>query len=273
MAKSVIETGYFPGRIPYARTGKGEKNVIFLTGGPGNDTPHGMEVSMFLGRLRSITDEYTFWITSRKNGQPDDYSTQKMAADTAAAIEQTFPEGIDAAMGVSYGGLIAQYLAADFPGLVPKYVFVATAHRCSSEVAATDLRFAQYLAAGRNGKAFYEAAGYLSVPGLKRSLLRGLMLVMGAFIGGEHHPDYAADVIKEAKVEAMHDSIDVLRQITDSVLMVGGDCDLAFPRDLQQKTAAAIPNARLILYEGRGHGGVTNHKRFAQDVLGFLGAA
>jgi pimeloyl-ACP methyl ester carboxylesterase len=267
-----METGYFPGRIPYARTGAGAKNIVFLTGGPGNDTPHRTEVSMSLRRLRSVTDHYTFWITSRKNRQPDNYGTREMAADTATAITQMFPEGIDAVMGVSYGGLIAQYLAADFPGLVPKYVLVATAHRCSPQVAAADLRFAQYLAAGRNGRAFYEVAGYLAPRGWKQLLLRSLMLVMGAFIGGHHHPDYAADVINEATMEAKHDSIDVLGRIADPVLMVGGDRDVAFPKDLQQKTAAAIPNARIVLYEGRGHGGVTNHKRFAQDVLGFLGA-
>ena len=98
------------------------------------------------------------------------------------------------------------------------------------------------------------------------------MFLMGGLIGGKHHPDFEADVVKEARMEAMHDSIDVLGQITDPVLMVGGDCDLAFPKDLQQKTAAAIPNGKLILYEGRGHGGVTNHKRFVQDVLRFFAA-
>ena len=186
MARLEIDIGHFPGSIPYTKVGSGKKNVLFLAGGPGNDPPHRMEVSMYLGGLKSATDEYTFWITSRKNGQPENYGTREMAADTAAAIKQVFPGGIDAAMGMSYGGLIAQYLAADFCGLVPKYVFVATAYRCSSEVAKADLRFAQYLADGRNGRAFYEVGGYLSPPGLKRSLMRGFMFLLGTFISSEH---------------------------------------------------------------------------------------
>jgi pimeloyl-ACP methyl ester carboxylesterase len=270
MARLELDVGYFPGSIPYAKVGKGKKNVLFLSGGPGNDPPHHMEVSMCLGGLKSVTDEYTFWITSRKNGQPENYGTREMAADTAAAIKQVFPGGIEAAMGMSYGGLIAQYLAADFCGLVPKYVFVVTAYRCSSVVAEADLRFAQCLAAGRNGRAFYEVGGYLFSPGLKRSLMRGLMFLVGAFISSKHHSDYKTDVIKEARMEAKHNSMDVLGHISDPVLLVGGDCDLAFPKELQEETAAAIPGAQLILYEGRGHGEVTSHKRFAQDVLEFL---
>jgi len=270
MARLEIETGYFPGRIPYARTGTGPKNVVYLTGGPGNETPHGMEVSLCLGGLKASTDQYTFWITSRKNGQPENYGTREMAADTAAAIKEVFPQGIDAVMGLSYGGLIAQYVAADFPGLVPKYVFVATAHRCSAEVAAADMRFAEYLAAGKNGRAFGEVATYIAPPGLRRFFLRGLMILAGAFVRGERHPDYQTDVIREAKMEASHDSMVDLGRVQDQVLMIGGDRDLAFPKDLQQKTASAIPNVRLVFYERRGHGGVTNNKRFASDVLSFL---
>jgi pimeloyl-ACP methyl ester carboxylesterase len=229
-----------------------------------------MEISMCLGGLKSVLDEYTFWITSRKNGQPENYGTREMAADTAAAIKQVFPDGIAAAMGMSYGGLIAQYLAADFRGLVPKYVFVATAYRCSSEVAKADLQFAQHLAAGRNGRAFYEVGGYLFPPGLKRMLMRVLMFLLGAFISSKHHPDFKTDVIKEALMLAKHNSMDVLNHIADPVLLVGGDRDLAFPRELQEETATTIPGAQLILYEGRGHGEVTSHRRFAQDVLEFL---
>ena len=203
MARIEPEIGYFPGRIPYVKVGRGEKNVLFLTGGPGNDPPHRMEVSVCLGGLKSAADEYSFWITSRKNGQPENYGTREMAADTAVAIKQIFPDGIHAVMGISYGGLIAQYLAADFRGLVPRYIFVATAYRCSSVAANADLRFAQHLAAGRNSRAFYEVGTYLYPPGLKRLLMRCFLFFAGVLISGEHHRDYKADVVKEARMEAM----------------------------------------------------------------------
>jgi pimeloyl-ACP methyl ester carboxylesterase len=100
--------------------------------------------------------------------------------------------------------------------------------------------------------------------------MRGLMSLLGAFVSNAHHPDYKTDVINEALMEAKHNSLDVLGHISDPVLLVGGDRDLAFPKELQEETAAAIPGAQHILYQGRGHGQVTSHKRFAQDVLEFL---
>ena len=96
------------------------------------------------------------------------------------------------------------------------------------------------------------------------------MFLVGTFISSKHHSDYKTDVIKEAQMEAKHNSMAVLGHISDPVLLVGGECDLAFPKELQEETAVAIPGAQLILYEGRGHGEVTSHKRFAHDVLEFL---
>jgi hypothetical protein len=41
---------------------------------------------------------------------------------------------------------------------------------------------------------------------------------------------------------------------------------------LFRETAGRIPDARLILYEGRGHQGTFNDRRFARDVIAFLNA-
>jgi pimeloyl-ACP methyl ester carboxylesterase len=262
--------GSFPGNIPYAKVGHGTKNIVCLVGGPGNDVPRGMELSMYIAGFKSFTDEYSIWVTSRKQGQPDNYGTREMAADTARAIQETFPGGLDAIVGISYGGFVAQYLAADFPELVPKYLLVSTASRGSREVCELDMRFAELLVAGKNGRAFFSVAGYLYPPGIKRSTMRLLMFVLGGLTREHHHPDFKSDVINEARMELEHDSAAVLSRITDSVLMIGGDRDLAFPRELQEETAAAIPGARLILYEGRAHGDVTADKRFAHDVRNFF---
>lgn len=270
MSKTETVQGSFPGNIPYVKVGSGAKNIVYLIGGPGNDLPRGMELSMYLVGLKSLTSEYSIWVTSRKQRQPDNYGSREMAADTARAIQAAFPDGLDVVMGMSYGGLIAQYLAADFSGLVRKYILVATAVRVSEVVGEMDMRFAELLAAGKNARALFLAGGYLYPPGLKRLVMRLLMFLLGGLSNEKHHPDYETDVIKEARMEVKHDTAAVLGQITDPVLMIGGDRDLAFPRALQEETAAAIPGARLILYEGRGHGEVMADSRFAHDISSFL---
>jgi len=39
------------------------------------------------------------------------------------------------------------------------------------------------------------------------------------------------------------------------------------------ETTRGIPDARLLIYEGRAHGGTVTDRRFARDVTAFLVAA
>ena len=262
--------GDFPGRIPYAKIGRGAKNLIYIIGGPGNEIPRGLGLRMYTGNISFLTDEYTIWVTARKKGQEDDYSTRKMAADMALVIGECFSGTVDVVMGISYGSLIAQYMAADFPGLTRQYILVSTGVRVPPFVAGLDMKFAEHLAAGRNGRAMLIVADYLFPPGLKRSLIKILLFPAGMFSGKAHHPDFATDVLKEARMEALHDARDALGSIVDPVMMIGGSSDLAFPLDIQQETAALIPGVRFEVYSGRGHGDTTADKRFAEDVRSFL---
>ena len=132
-----------------------------------------------------------------------------------------------------------------------------------------DMRFAELMAAGKSARAFVAVADYVTRPGIGRVVMKPLLFLLG-LAGGKHHPDFKTDVIKEATVQAQHDSLSDLGSIADQVLVIGGDEDIAFPRDLMEATAAAIPGAKLILYPGRGHGGVTTHPDFARDVHNFL---
>ena len=51
--------------------------------------------------------------------------------------------------------------------------------------------------------------------------------------------------------------------------MIGGDKDYYCPVERLRETAAGIPNAKLVIYEGKGHMGATGNK-FDEDVLAFL---
>jgi hypothetical protein len=54
------------------------------------------------------------------------------------------------------------------------------------------------------------------------------------------------------------------------VLLVCGDEDLHFPKEVYEETARLIPDCTLRMYEGIGHVGAVRDKRFPQDVLDFV---
>ena len=54
------------------------------------------------------------------------------------------------------------------------------------------------------------------------------------------------------------------------VLLVCGDEDLDFPKEVYEETARLIPDCTLRMYEGAGHLRAIRDERFVQDVLAFV---
>ena len=114
--------------MDYIRFGGGKKHLIFLPGlGDGLHTVKGTALPV-AAMYRAFTKDYTVWMFSRKNELPQGYSTRAMANDVKKAMVQLHIPRAHV-VGVSMGGMIAQYLAADFPERVDRLVLVVTTAR------------------------------------------------------------------------------------------------------------------------------------------------
>jgi pimeloyl-ACP methyl ester carboxylesterase len=72
-----------------------------------------------------------------------------MANDYAAVIRDEFNGGPVDVIGESYGGLIAQHLAANHSELIRHLVIYMSAYKFSQEGASLDMRFAQLASQGK----------------------------------------------------------------------------------------------------------------------------
>lgn len=111
--------------MDYIRFGTGGKVLVMLPGlGDGLRSVKGTALPMAFA-YRAFAKEFTVYAFSRKNGLPQGYTTREMAADQAKAMELL---GIPKAdiLGVSMGGMIAQYLAIDYPEKVSKLILAVT---------------------------------------------------------------------------------------------------------------------------------------------------
>lgn len=109
----------------YVSFGSGTDILIMLPGlGDGLTTVKGMAFPMAL-LYRMYAKAYKVFIFSRRNDLKEGYSTRDMARDQAEAMKML---GIKSAniLGISQGGMIAQYLAIDYPDLVEKLVLAVT---------------------------------------------------------------------------------------------------------------------------------------------------
>jgi pimeloyl-ACP methyl ester carboxylesterase len=263
-------TGIFPNGMAYVRWGTGPKTLLFIPGGPGNAAPSGMSMRMFPLFRPLVADGYTAWYVARRRDMPKGHTIADMADDYAGLVANEFGGKVDLVVGVSYGGMIGFDLAARHPERFGHIAIAVAGYEMSEQGKTLDHDFARLLSEGRNGEAgalmVRSMAPGLRVPGAARVL----GAVMGRIMAGEAHPSFASDVMVEAEAEVVCDARDVLPAIPVPVLLVCGDEDLYFPKEVYEETARLIPDCTLRMYDGAGHVGAIRDKRFAQDVLDFV---
>jgi len=81
-------------------------------------------------------------------------------------------------------------------------------------------------------------------------------------------PPDPSDGLVEIEADDKHDFKERLAEIKVPTLVIGGEEDFFYPI---RETAAGIPNAKLVLYKGVGHGAMIK-RQFSEDVVAFLTA-
>ena len=270
MARQDYQYSTFGNGIPYVRFGRGEKPMVVFSGGPGNAPPKGLGFRMFSKGFEPFLERYTVHFVTRKSALPEGYTTKDFSDDYAEMIRSEFQGHVDLVVGMSFGGMIAQYFAADHPGLFDHLVIAMAAHRMSEQGKELDLRYAELVSQGKNRKAMAALSGMIAHNRILKPLMVSLSWLLGGFFSGEPSDTYREDVMIEAQAEANHDASECLRRIRVPVLIICGDEDFFFPLGYVKETAERIERSTLKIYEGKGHG-MMSEKRFARDILEFIG--
>jgi pimeloyl-ACP methyl ester carboxylesterase len=264
-SKVMVEKGVFSNGIPYVCFGKGEDTLLVFSGGPGNTLPSGF-MMRFFGQFKHLSKNCVVYVMGRKGGLPEGYTTRDMAEDYATVIKEEFDGESFDVMGMSYGGLIAQHLAVDHPELVRRLVIAMSVYQFSEEGNELDLRYAELLSEGKKRAALRSLAPIIEGGRIKKCLLKFFMGYIGPLLWS--NPDNPSDLLVEGKAEMAHNSKNRLAEIKAPTLVIGGDRDYYCPAERLHETADRIPDARLVLYEGKGH--MIMGKQFEEDVLAFL---
>ena len=74
---------------------------------------------------------FTVWQVTRRRNMPTGHSVADMADDYAQLIADQFGGRVEVVVGISYGGMIAQYLAANHPRRMARVVLALAAARVS----------------------------------------------------------------------------------------------------------------------------------------------
>lgn len=129
MVKTCITDGI---EMKYIEFGKGTKPFVILPGlslKPVTDEYRSVVAAYFL-----ISSGYKVYLFDRRENIPQKYTIEDMGKDTAAVMKKLGISGASL-FGVSQGGMIAMYIAADYPELVSELIIGSSAfkHTVASE--------------------------------------------------------------------------------------------------------------------------------------------
>jgi len=266
--------GIFSNTMAWSCYGDGEKVALLIPGGPGNTAPAtGWKAKISVKSMLHLLDHgYRLLTVARPRNLPQGHSVADMAADYARLIDEEFGGQVDLIVGSSYGGMIAQYLAADFPDRF-KHIVVHVAACEVIDPEGIDQQFAQLTAEGR----VYAAGSMIfktMMPNAKFPFLIGVMGgVFSMLLADKPHEHLANDILVEAEAEKSFDAREALPRITVPVLLIGGDQDNYFPEELMRETASLIPDCTLRLYEGQNHIQAGTNPQLGEDIQEFIGLA
>lgn len=265
-----LRSGRFSNGMEFLTWGDGPRTLLFLPGGPGSAIPTGRLSRMSHSWFDSFIEAgYAVWYVTRRRNMPVGHSVEDMANDYAQVITDEFGGRVDLVVGESYGGMIAQYLAALHDETWVHLALVVAAAEVDDWGKEVDSRLSAALSRGdRSG--FGTAFAEYVLPGERSRWARRLL---GPWIGrsllsGKNYPP--ADLAVEIEAEIAFDSRPVLPRIVKPVLLICGDRDQFFPIEVVEETVSLIPDCTFVRYDGQGHMKAATNKRVAPDVLAFV---
>lgn len=250
--------------MDYVSFGKGSRVFIMLPGlGDGLKTVKGMAFLLAL-TYKIYARDYTVFIFSRKNDLSDNYSTRDMAADQAKAMKHLGIANADV-MGISQGGMIAQYLAIDHPELVGKLILAVTLSK-QNELLQNAVRDWISMAEQGDYKSLMTDTAEKSYSEKYLKKYRSLYPLLG-HIG---KPKDFKRFLIQADSCLHHNAYPELDKIKCPALIIGGACDKIVGAAASQELADNIEKSELYIYDGFGHAAYEEAADFHQRVLRFL---
>ena len=250
--------------MDYITFGKGKQPLVIIPGlGDGLQTVKG-KAQLFSLSYRLLANHYKIYFFSRINELRQGYTTRDMATDVAEAMEVL---NITSAfvMGISQGGMIAQWLAVDFPEKVQKLILAVTTAK-PSQLAKERIKHWQKISQSGNFRDLMVDIAYHSFT--QKSYPKWLFLsnIMGRL--GQIKDKKRIAIQSQSCLD--HDSLEVIKEIHCLTLVLGALEDDVIGVKGSKELAKGISDCQLLILNHSGHALYEENKSFQEIVCGFL---
>lgn len=246
--------------------GRGEKVLVVLPGLSDGLTTVKGKALLLVSPYRQFLDRYTVYMFSRKDAMPAGYSIRDMAADQAKALQILGLQGVSV-LGVSEGGMIAQYLAIDHPQLVERLVIAVSAPCANAMVRESVSRWIDCARRGDHRQMMIDTAESSYSEKFLKKYRRAYPL-----LGGLGKPGSYDRFLVNAEAILSFDAVSELNGVLCPTLIIGGAEDRIVGVQASYELKEGIADSELYVYEGLGHAAYEEADDFYRRVFRFLDA-
>lgn len=247
------------GDMDYIKFGSGEKAFVIIcgmnmTGLAGLAGPVSEAYGMF-------AEEYTVYLLDRLKVLPEGYTVREMAEDTAEIMRALGIENADV-MGNSQGGMIAECIAIDNPGLVHSLVLSSSMSHLTG-LGSKVLSYWAELADRKDGREIYREFFKCVYGNPDHELL--------AILENTATDEQCVRYGVMARACLSFDVRDELKKIKCPVLVVGSDYDNVLGGEISRELAEEL-GCELFMYNNQkfGHAVCDEAPDFKQRMMDFF---
>ncbi len=248
-------------QFEYISFGNGKKPLIMIQG---LNTRGIKGAALSLAYMyRIFAKEYVVYLFDRRPLVKEDITVRDMASDIAAAMDILGITNADV-LGVSQGGMIAQYLAIDRPDLVKKLVLAVTLSQNNATVEQVVNKWIEMAEAGDMKELVADMAEKMySDAYVKR--YRPFMPLLTFLQKPKDIPRF----VILAKACLTCNTYEILDKIKCPVLVLGGRQDKVVT-SLASEEIAEKTGCKIHMYDNLGHACYEEAKDFNQVIYDFL---
>ena len=248
--------------LDYAVFGKGAKPLVIIPGLTLRDVKGAGWSLAYMYRI--FAKDYRVYVFDKKKVITEECTIKNLADDLAHAMKQLEIQNAHI-FGVSQGGMVAQYLALDYPELVDKVVLGVTLSRNNPTVEAV---IANWVRLSEQNDFEGIVADMMEIMYSESYVKKYRWLF--PILTKISKPKDMSRFMTLAKACLTCDTYERLKNITCPVLVLGGKQDQIVTGEASVEIAEKL-KCKLYMYEKYGHSAYEEAANFNKRIFDFLG--
>ena len=245
----------------YAQFGRGGRNLILIPG-LSMKTVEGQGLAL-AWQFRDFFQDYTVYVMDKRDDVKEDVTLRELAEDIYAVADYIGLVGADV-VGVSQGGMIAQYFAIDHPEFVNKLVLAVTASKMNDSIKAY-VNYCVVQAQRGDMEAIMIDSFEKDFSQEYTKSFKPILPLMAKL----SVPKSNTRFIRLARAINSLDTYEELDKITCPVFVIGAARDRIVTVEASEEIVEKL-NCKKYIYRNLGHGTYSEAKDFNEKIYRFL---